>query len=80
MTPLRESEAAGPGTAATLGFGAAIVQIILLDFAFSLDSIITAVGMTDDLPIMIVAVLVAVTTMLLAQTRWRTSSTGTRAS
>ncbi|MFL5053735.1 MAG: TerC family protein, partial [Microvirga sp.] len=49
------------GRAATIGFGAAIVQIILLDIVFSLDSIITAVGMTDDLPIMVIAVLVAVT-------------------
>jgi predicted tellurium resistance membrane protein TerC len=52
--------------AVALGFGAAIVQIILLDLVFSLDSIITAVGMTEHLPIMIVAVLVAVTTMLVA--------------
>ena len=44
------------GRAATIGFSAAIVQIILLDIVFSLDSIITAVGMTDDLPIMVVAV------------------------
>jgi predicted tellurium resistance membrane protein TerC len=53
-------------SAATVGFGAAIVQIIMLDLVFSLDSIITAVGMTEHLPIMVVAVLVAVTTMLLA--------------
>ena len=53
-------------TAATIGFGAAIVQIILLDLVFSLDSIITAVGMTEHLPIMVIAVLVAVLTMLLA--------------
>jgi predicted tellurium resistance membrane protein TerC len=53
-------------SAVALGFGAAIVQIILLDLVFSLDSIITAVGMTEHLPIMIVAVLVAVSTMLLA--------------
>jgi len=52
--------------AASLGFGAAITQIILLDLVFSLDSIITAVGMTEHLPIMIIAVLVAVGTMLLA--------------
>src|SRR5918993_1778334 len=52
--------------AATIGFGAAIVQIIMLDLVFSLDSIITAVGMTEHLPIMVVAVLVAVTTMLVA--------------
>jgi len=52
--------------AATLGFGAAISQIILLDLVFSLDSIITAVGMTEHLPIMVIAVLVAVVAMLLA--------------
>jgi predicted tellurium resistance membrane protein TerC len=51
---------------ATLGFGAAIGQILLLDLVFSLDSIITAVGMTDDIPIMIAAVVIAVTLMLLA--------------
>ena len=49
-----------------LGFGAAIVQIILLDIVFSIDSILTAVGMTDDLPVMIVAVLVAVGLMMVA--------------
>ena len=46
--------------------GSAIVQIILLDLVFSIDSILTAVGMTDHLPIMVVAVLVAVSVMLLA--------------
>ena len=46
--------------------GSAIFQIILLDLVFSIDSILTAVGMTDQLPIMVVAVLVAVTVMLLA--------------
>ena len=53
-------------TTATMGFGAAITQIILLDLVFSLDSIITAVGMTDHLPIMVIAVLVAVAVMLVA--------------
>ena len=46
--------------------GAAIVQIIILDLVFSIDSILTAVGMTEHLPIMVVAVLAAVTVMLLA--------------
>ncbi|WP_292019923.1 MULTISPECIES: TerC family protein [unclassified Brevundimonas] len=46
--------------------GAAIFQIILLDIVFSIDSILTAVGMTEHLPIMVIAVLVAVTVMLLA--------------
>jgi len=47
-------------------FGATIFQIILLDLVFSIDSILTAVGMTDHVPIMVVAVIVAVTVMLLA--------------
>jgi predicted tellurium resistance membrane protein TerC len=49
-----------------LGVGAAIVQILLLDMVFSVDSILTAVGMTDQLPIMIVAVVAAVAVMLFA--------------
>jgi predicted tellurium resistance membrane protein TerC len=48
------------------GFVAAIGQILVLDLVFSVDSIITAVGMTDHLPIMIVSVLAAVLAMLLA--------------
>lgn len=54
------------GRAATLGFGAAIVQILLLDLVFSVDSIITAVGMTPHVPIMVIAVVAAVTVMLVA--------------
>ena len=48
------------------GLSAAIGQILLLDLVFSVDSIITAVGMTPHLPIMIIAVVVAVLTMMLA--------------
>src|SRR5215213_736762 len=51
---------------ATVSFGAAIGQILLLDLVFSLDSIITAVGMTDEVAIMVIAVIAAVTVMLLA--------------
>ena len=50
----------------TLGFGAAIVQILLLDLVFSIDSILTAVGMTEHVEIMYVAVVFAVGVMLLA--------------
>ena len=50
----------------TTGFGAAIGQILLLDLVFSVDSIITAVGMTPHLPIMVIAVVFAVTVMLVA--------------
>lgn len=46
-------------------FGAVIVQIILIDLVFSLDSIITAVGMVDDVRIMIAAVIVSVALMML---------------
>ena len=51
---------------AAMNFGAAIFQILLLDLVFSIDSILTAVGMTDHVPIMVTAVIVAVTVMLLA--------------
>jgi len=50
----------------TIGFGAAIGQILLLDLVFSIDSIITAVGMTEHVPVMMVAVVVAVIVMLVA--------------
>jgi predicted tellurium resistance membrane protein TerC len=49
-----------------LTFGAAIAQILLLDLVFSIDSILTAVGMTDHLPVMVIAVVVSVLVMLLA--------------
>jgi predicted tellurium resistance membrane protein TerC len=49
-----------------MSFASAIVQILLLDLVFSIDSIITAVGMTDHVPIMVIAVVAAVTVMLLA--------------
>ena len=45
-------------------FTAIILQIMLIDMVFSLDSIITAVGMVDDIEIMIAAVLVSVTLMM----------------
>lgn len=45
-------------------FAAVILQILLLDLVFSLDSVITAVGMVDELPIMIAAVVVAVAIMM----------------
>ncbi len=53
------------GTVA-VGFTAAIGQILVLDLVFSIDSIITAVGMTEHIPIMVVAVLIAVASMMFA--------------
>ena len=52
----------------TLSFSSAIAQIIVLDLVFSIDSIITAVGMTDEISIMVIAVIVAVSVMMLAAT------------
>ncbi|MGQ0457759.1 MAG: TerC family protein [Hyphomicrobium sp.] len=49
-----------------LGFASVIAQILLLDLVFSVDSIITAVGMTEHIPIMFIAVIVTVLVMLLA--------------
>jgi predicted tellurium resistance membrane protein TerC len=60
-----EDEADVVGTAA-MGIGAAVFQILLLDLVFSIDSIITAVGMTPHLPIMVTAVVVAVACMMFA--------------
>src|SRR5687767_14972187 len=55
----------GAASSAVRGtFGAVILQIILIDVVFSLDSIITAVGMVDEFRIMIAAVIVSVAIML----------------
>ena len=51
---------------ATVAFSSVLVQIVLLDMVFSVDSILTAVGMTDNLAVMVIAVVTAVTVMLLA--------------
>ena len=58
-----EGERAISGTAT---FGSVIFQIMLLDIVFSLDSVITAVGMADELAVMVIAVMVAVFIMLFA--------------
>ena len=62
-----ESPAAGAGGAApkTAGFAATLAQILTLDIVFSLDSVITAVGMVPHLPIMITAMVLAVIVMLI---------------
>jgi predicted tellurium resistance membrane protein TerC len=49
-------------------FGAVIAQILLLDIVFSLDSVITAVGMAEDIAVMVLAVVVAVGVMLVSAT------------
>jgi len=56
----------GVATAAVASFGTVLVQIIAIDVVFSIDSILTAVGMTDDIPIMVAAVVITVGVMMLA--------------
>jgi predicted tellurium resistance membrane protein TerC len=53
-----------PGHAAT-SYVSAIIQIMILDIVFSLDSVITAIGMTNNLPIMVAAIVAAVVVMML---------------
>lgn len=47
-------------------FSAVIIQILILDVVFSLDSVITAVGMADDIAVMVIAVIIAILIMLVA--------------
>jgi predicted tellurium resistance membrane protein TerC len=62
-----ESHRGGGGS--SLGVASAIGQIIVLDLVFSIDSIVTAVGMTDHIAIMVVAVIAAVALMIWAADR-----------
>jgi predicted tellurium resistance membrane protein TerC len=63
IDPIETAEAARPHRAT---FPVTAGQIVLLDLVFSIDSIITAVGMTEHIPIMIGAVIIAVMLMLVA--------------
>ncbi|MEX5566215.1 TerC family protein [Pseudomonas syringae] len=63
---IKTEEEKALGSVVMLSMSAAIVQILMLDLVFSIDSIITAVGMTEHLPIMVIAVISAVVVMLVA--------------
>lgn len=54
------------GSVAQATFGIVLAQIVLLDVVFSLDSVITAVGLVDNIAIMIIAVIVSVMIMMIA--------------
>jgi predicted tellurium resistance membrane protein TerC len=56
----------GPNTGGTASFRNVIIQIVLIDAVFSLDSIITAVGLSNQIVVMIAAVVIAIGVMLLA--------------
>lgn len=66
LDPEESGELLDKDTPAKLTFSAAIVQILLLDMVFSIDSILTAVGMVDELALMVIAVVFAVAVMLVA--------------
>ena len=53
-----------PGAVAS--YGMILVQIAIIDIVFSLDSVITAVGMVDDIPVMVIAIVIAVAVMMFA--------------
>ncbi|MDX1580569.1 MAG: TerC family protein [Alphaproteobacteria bacterium] len=61
-----EGDGHGTGGMGTASFAAVVTQIILIDAVFSIDSILTAVGMTDIIPVMVIAIVIAIAIMLLA--------------
>src|SRR5690606_29733767 len=65
-----EGEEGHAGSKVKAAFGAVLIQIVALDLVFSLDSVITAVGMIGDKPggiwVMVAAVVIAVVVMLVA--------------
>jgi predicted tellurium resistance membrane protein TerC len=61
-----EGEEGASDSVSSSSFAGVIVQIMLLDIVFSLDSVITAVGMVNELAVMVTAVIIAVAIMLVA--------------
>lgn len=66
LEPDGEETGGGAAAAATATVAGVLVQIVLIDIVFSLDSILTAIGMTQHIPIMVVAICAAIGVMLLA--------------
>jgi predicted tellurium resistance membrane protein TerC len=61
-----EGDEGHASTKKAVSFASVIAQIMVLDVIFSLDSVITAIGMADHLPVMIAAVVIAVLVMMVA--------------
>ena len=61
----QEENETGKKVTKTMSFTTAIVQIVLLDLVFSFDSILTAVGLTDEIILMVIAVIVAIIVMMI---------------
>ncbi len=60
-----ENNTTEKGKKTTISFSSAIVQIVLLDIVFSFDSILTAVGLTDQIILMVIAVIVSIIVMMI---------------
>ena len=65
MTPGEDEDGDGVEGKARVSFAGIIVQIAIIDIVFSLDSVITAVGMVSNVPVMVAAIIVAVLVMML---------------
>ncbi|KAF1054530.1 MAG: hypothetical protein GAK43_00813 [Stenotrophomonas maltophilia] len=63
---LEGAEEDGQGGGARRGFMGVIIQIAIIDIIFSLDSVITAVGLVQNVPVMIAAIVISVGVMMLA--------------
>jgi predicted tellurium resistance membrane protein TerC len=63
---LEGEEAGDEAGVAVAGFAAVVTQIALVDIVFSLDSVITAVGMASHVPVMVLAIVIAVLVMMVA--------------
>jgi predicted tellurium resistance membrane protein TerC len=61
-----EEQNGSAGAAARAGFAAILVQIAVIDVVFSLDSVITAVGMVDQIGVMVAAIVITVALMMVA--------------
>jgi len=61
-----EGEGEGHGKPGSAAFAAVLVQIFLLDLVFSLDSVLTAIGMAEDIEVMVAAVVIAIIVMMVA--------------
>ncbi len=61
-----DDEPGDAGAAARATFGGVLIQIAIIDIVFSLDSVITAVGLADQVSVMVIAILVSVAVMMFA--------------
>lgn len=66
MTPGEDEDGDGVSGKARVSFVGIIAQIAVIDIVFSLDSVITAVGMVDNIPVMAAAIIIAVGVMIFA--------------